>query len=126
MMKNKMNQQIIEVVLGSPMLGLTRGGKVNLVWYDMGSRLADIKKELGSNLQPTSSNIPLPDDEHDNDETGPMFRLNRTVTGQYYILDSVIRFENSRWTNTLRLVRPRDKVMVPVDMTEAYENIERS
>ena len=54
-----------------------------------------------------------------------MFRLNRTITGQYYILNSVIRFESGRWTNTLQLVRPRDKVMSPVDMTKAYENIER-
>ena len=125
MMKNKMGQQIIEVVLGSPMLSLSRGGKVNLAWYDMGSNLADIKAELGDVIQPTSSNIPLPDDKEDIEKAGPMFRLNRTITGQYYILNSVIRFENGRWTNTLQLVRPRDKVMSPVDMTEAYENIER-
>jgi len=125
MMLDKIRQQIIEVKLDSPTIGLMRGGKVNLTWYDTDAKLLDLKDNMGIKNSDIESNIPLPDggDEH---RPGPRYSINKTVSGQYYILSSVIKFENNLWSNTLQLVRPREGVMNPLELDhEEYKKIKR-
>jgi hypothetical protein len=102
-----------------------RGGKVNLTWYDTDAKLLDLKDNMGIKNSDIESNIPLPDggDEH---RPGPRYSINKTVSGQYYILSSVIKFENNLWSNTLQLVRPREGVMNPLELDhEEYKKIKR-
>jgi hypothetical protein len=123
MMMDKVEQQIIEVTLQSPMLGLMRGGKVNLHWFDTDAKLLDTKRALNLDDKEITTNIPLPEIENE-DKAGPKFQLNKTISGQYYILNNVLRFEKGNWSNTLQLVRPRENVMIPLSLKELYEKIE--
>lgn len=125
MMMDKVTQQIIEVKLDSPLIGLMRGGKVNLTWYDTDAKLLDLKDSLNMSDDDIESNIKLPS-VGDKSATGPRFAVNKTISGQYYILNSVIKFENNLWSNTLQLVRPRENVMNLLDLPqEGYEKIKR-
>jgi hypothetical protein len=123
MMMDKVEQQIIEVTLQSPMLGLMRGGKVNLHWFDTDAKLLDTKRALNLDDKEITTNITLPEIENE-DKAGPKFQINKTISGQYYILNNVLRFEKGNWSNTLQLVRPRENVMIPLSLKELYEKIE--
>lgn len=103
MFLNKINGQCIEVSLRRPMLGLTRGGKVNFIFYDI-NKYTSQGSQIDNKVE---SNIPLPDDIITDD---CRYIVNRTVSGQYYIMESTIRYAGSRWTHTLRLGRYADKV----------------
>ena len=103
MFLNKMNGQCIEVKLKRPMLGIVRGSKVNFIFYDINKYTSQ-----GSQTEETlESNIPLPDDIITDDTR---YIVNRTVSGQYYVIDSNISYAGNRWTHTLRLGRYADKV----------------
>lgn len=125
MMFDKICQQIIEVRLDSPMIGLMRGGKVNLTWYETNSAIFDLQDRIGVKNSELQSNIPLPDGG-DEPKTGPRFEINKTISGQYYILNSIISYEDNMWSNTLQLVRPREGVMKVLDIDrEDYKKIKR-
>ena len=103
MFLNKMNGQCIEVKLNRPMLGIVRGSKVNFIFYDINKYTSQ-----GTQAEETiESNIPLPDDIIAEDTR---YVVNRTVSGQYYVIDSSISYAGSMWTHTLRLGRYADKV----------------
>ena len=103
MFLNKINGQCIEVSLRRPMLGLTRGGKVNFIFYDI-NKYTSQGDQIENKIE---SNIPLPDDIITDD---CRYIVNRSVSGQYYIMDSTIRYAGRHWTHTLRLGRYADKV----------------
>lgn len=103
MFLNKINGQCIEVTLRQPALGLMRGGKVNFIFFD-------INKYTTQDVQmntPVESNIPLPDDIITEDSK---YIVNRSVSGQYYIMNSSIMYSGNQWKQVLRLGRYADKV----------------
>lgn len=107
MMQQKMNNFAIRVELPMPCFGLMRGGRVNVEWYDE-SNITDAvyKQNIGM-----ESNIPLPEDDETQDMTDPgTQRLNRKISGQYYIVSSDITYRNKgnqvALNQTLVLSRP--------------------
>lgn len=83
--KQKINNNVISVRLGQPCLGLMRGGKVNLEWYDDSDMNADVYhkgKEIKSNIDLVSNFI---EDEDLDLDLPTAVILNRKISGQYYI-----------------------------------------
>lgn len=100
----KINTNTIEVSLKTPLLGLERGGKVNLQWYEANAIANVIKNE-----NDIETNIPQEEGEpKDND----LMTLNKQVSGQYMIIGTIIKFFgfNEGWKYTLILSRPADQV----------------
>ena len=102
----KINTNTIEVALRTPLLGLERGGKVNLQWYEANAIATVIKNE-----NEIETNIP--DNEDDGTNQDPqMMTLNKQVSGQYFIIGTRIRFTGFEegWQYILTLTRPTDQV----------------
>ena len=100
----KINTNTIEVALKTPLLGLERGGKVNLEWYEANEIASVIKNE-----NPIETNLPsISDDEED----PTMMTINKQVSGQYFIIGTKIRFKGweDGWNYILILTRPTDQV----------------
>lgn len=100
----KINNNTIKVALKTPLLGLERGGKVNLRWYDANEIISVIKNE-----KPIESNIP---DQPEEDKNKTAMTLNKQVTGQYLIIGTTIRFDgfDKGWSYILTLSRPADQI----------------
>lgn len=100
----KINTNTIEVALKTPLLGLERGGKVNLEWYEANEIASVIKNE-----NPIETNTPsVSDDEED----PTMMTINKQVSGQYFIIGTKIQFKGweDGWNYILILTRPTDQV----------------
>lgn len=98
----------IEITLTTPLLGLMRGNRVNILWYNNDSKLESIQEdmeELGliNNLE---SNIPLQDNKVENNAATGHFKLDKAVSGQYLITGCSIEFEDNNWSYVLKLSRP--------------------
>jgi hypothetical protein len=100
----KINSNTIEVALSTPLLGLERGGKVNIQWYEVNEIATVIKNE-----NPIETNVP--DDEGEQTEKNEM-TLNKQVSGQYFIIGTTIKFLGweKGWKYILTLTRPTDQV----------------
>lgn len=100
----KINTNTIEVALKTPLLGLERGGKVNLEWYEANEIASVIKNE-----NPIETNIPSNSDE---EEDPTMMTINKQVSGQYFIIGTKIQFKGweEGWNYILILTRPTDQV----------------
>lgn len=83
MLVNKVNSQVIEVISYLPILGLMKGGYVNLWWYDINNMIAESTDQ--SDIS-TNADIPEGEDTGDVTSEGSMI-LNKTVSGQYYIVN---------------------------------------
>lgn len=100
----KINSNTIKVELKTPLLGLERGGKVNIRWYDANPLVTVLKND-----NPIETNTPDVDGEAtDKDE----MTINNQVSGQYYITGTTIRFNgfDSGWKYILTLSRPANQV----------------
>jgi hypothetical protein len=82
------------------------------------------KQKLGIKDSDIESNIPIdsPEDKVE-DNPNPLFRINKQISGQYYILNSVVRYENGKWSNTIQITRPRDKKEKYLDLSEETKSI---
>ena len=102
--KIKSNENI-EVTLGSPLLGVMRGNRVNIFIYYNDSSV-DYMKEGLDDVTDTeaSSNLPLPKEERTN--LDGQFILDKTLSGQYLITACNMKFSDMRWKYTLTLSRP--------------------
>ena len=101
----KINTNTIEVALKTPLLGLERGGKVNLMWYEANELATVIKNE-----NEIVTNIPgIEGEPNDNPQA---MTLNKQVSGQYFIIGTKIRFSGflEGWQYILTLTRPTDQV----------------
>lgn len=100
----KINSNTIEVALSSPLLGLERGQRVNLRWYEANEVIQTIKDK-----NQIETNIPYTDDETNDRER---MTLNKQVSGQYLIIGTTIRFNgfNNGWKYILTLSRPANQV----------------
>ena len=109
----KMNSESIKVTLKSPLLGLMRGHKVNFIKYindDYVENRMQILEDLGVVDRNVESNISLSDYEVTSDFDNGMFRIDRTVSGQYLITAMDLTYENNSWKYILTLNRPADIV----------------
>ena len=100
----KINSNTIEVALATPLLGLERGGKVNVQWYEVNEIINQIKNE-----NPIDTNVPDTEGEQTaNDE----MTLNKQVSGQYLIIGTTIKFLgwDKGWKYILTLARPANQV----------------
>jgi hypothetical protein len=100
----KINTNTIEVSLKTPLLGLERGGRVNIMWYELNELVNSIKKE-----NQIETNIPESPNENKDDD---QFTLNKQVSGQYLIIGTRIQYKgiDNVWKYTLILSRPANQV----------------
>ena len=85
-------------------MGLERGGKVNVQWYEVNEVINQIKNE-----NPIDTNVPDTEGEQTaNDE----MTLNKQVSGQYLIIGTTIKFLgwDKGWKYILTLARPANQV----------------
>lgn len=105
----KINSEQLQVTMNSPLLGLMRGHKVNLLRYINDDMLENKMKSLekqGAIDRNVESNIPLNDYEIKSDSGSGKFILDKTVSGQYLITGVSIVYSNNKWDYILTLVRP--------------------
>lgn len=100
---NKITSQTIEVSLHRPVLGLMKGGHVNIYWFDTNNIIID-----NIDTSDVESNISLPPDLEIGDDH---YKINRSVSGQYYIYDIDYGYDGSRgWDVKYTLSRPADQI----------------
>lgn len=105
----KINSETITVSLKSPLLGIMRGHKVNFIKYVNDSKIEDKLKTLEENgviNRNIESNIPLTDYEMTEDNGNGRFIIDKTVSGQYLVLDVAITYIDNAWDYALTLVKP--------------------
>ena len=88
------------------MLGLIKGDHVNLWWYDIANKTAE-------NLDTSSitSNTAIPDDTDNKlgDEVSAI--INKTISGQYYIVDVEFNYLGDMvWNNKYILSRSAEDI----------------
>ena len=106
MFLNKVNSQCIEVTLSTPMLGLIKGDHVNVWWYDIGNQTAKNIDTSG-----IESNAPLPDDPEGSRDGDVPIVINKTVSGQYYIVDIEFNYVGGMcWENKYILSRSAENI----------------
>ena len=100
----KINTNTIEVSLKTPLLGLERGGRVNIMWYELNELVNSIKNE--HQIETNISESPY-ENKEDN-----QFTLNKQVSGQYLIIGTKIQYKgfDNGWKYTLILSRPANQV----------------
>lgn len=115
----KMKSQTIEVMLKKPQFGLARGGRVSLNWYECDEFVSQTIADENENMSTNSDQIDTAEaNSPENDETGQAtdksWTLNKTVSGQYYIMDSVLKYDHGggsmSWKHYLTLSRPASGV----------------
>lgn len=111
----KIESEYITVTLGTPMLGLMRGNKVNFTWFVNDSNIENKFKVLEKQgyidgMPPT--NIPYDaveePDEPVNEDNGT-FTVDRQVSGQYVITKCNMEYKDNNWAYTITLNRPADQ-----------------
>lgn len=105
--KSKINKSCISVTLNTICLGLMRGDKVNIRWYEgntmVNNGTMERNKEYDSNINPGD------DDENSSFETQV---INNEVSGQYLIKDIVISYRNSLWKQKLTLIKVKGDIKI--------------
>lgn len=108
MFLNKIVNQYIEVELPKPVIGLMKGGKVNFYWYEVGNLVTEEIVESGTDVNTNIPKLPNIKTEDTN------WILNSMISGQYYIIDSTLEFEQSgklgKWSHKFKLGRPADQI----------------
>lgn len=107
---NKINSNAIEVIIHRPILSLMKGGHVNLWWYDISN---DAVTNLDTDSVPT--NIDTPKNIQIGDEN---YTINKTISGQYYIMDVVYKYLNGVWDVVYTLSRPQDEIHRPNEVSK--------
>ena len=93
----------------TPVLGLMRGQRVNVVRYTNDDMLEnkmtalEDAEVLNRNIE---SNIPLK--QYELEESSGKFTIDKTASAQYYINGVSINYTNNEWSYILSLVRPGD------------------
>ena len=106
----KLKSETIVITLQSPLLGLMRGHKVNFIRYvndDKIENKMNILEKAGVITRSVESNIPLDEFELKDDiNNDGMFRIDKTVSGQYLIIGVNITYSNNNWDYNLTLTKP--------------------
>lgn len=103
---SKIYSNCIKVTTNIPMIALMKGGHVNLWWYETNNWMAD-----KIDFSEVESNIPIPDGEGKFSTSDLTMTLNRTVSGQYYIMNVEYNYlGHMNWEVTYTLSRAADGV----------------
>lgn len=103
--------EVIDVFLKTPLLGLIRGNKVDFSWYINSDKIKDTENALieGETIsKPESNNAlinELPDEEEESKSNDGNFVLDKTISGQYLILGQEIMYKDYKWQYKLKLGR---------------------
>jgi hypothetical protein len=107
----KINSETISVTLKSPLLAIMRGHKVNFIKYvndsNIENRLSKLEDE-GVISRDMDTNIPMSNYEINVPTDNGKFSIDKTVSGQYLILNVTIMYTNNAWEYKLTLARPAD------------------
>lgn len=105
----KINGQKLKMTVDVPAFALMKGHKVNVYWYDLNPYTDSDKDDME-----ISTNSPMPEDEEGASADDDGFRLNKQISGQYYIIDTTIKYSRDgrmyNWRQEFELGRPADKV----------------
>lgn len=104
---SKINSNVIEIVCKYPLLGLMKGEHVNFWWYDMNNIALE-----GVDASSINTNAPVPEDPNGELKNSDMTMiLNKTVSGQYYIMDVKYAYVGHRnWEVTYTLSRSAEEI----------------
>lgn len=110
----KMGLEKVKVKLHTPMLSLMRGSKVNALFYYDDSSQDDFENKLKSEelyIDNPQTQIPLDveqseEDKEKSNNTSGEFKIDKTISGQYFVCGVIIRFNHGSWSNELILSRP--------------------
>jgi len=106
MFLSKIEASTIKVSISMPTLGLIRGGKANLWWYDDNNYVTGSITDAANNEM--KSNIELPDSIKI-DESG--WIINKMISGQYYINDMEFNYHTQfNWTQEFTLSRDGSEI----------------
>ena len=99
----------IEINVKTPLLGLLRGNKVNILWYVNDSKTENLRDELVDNnciAENVETNIPLNETSREDKPSSGGFVLDKSISGQYLITSCEINFSDKEWEYKLILNRP--------------------
>lgn len=104
------SNEMVDITVRTPLLGLMRGNRVNFVWYTNDDFTKNMHKNLEegeaieSNLD---TNIPLSagDNEDDNGMDG-QFTIDKSISGQYLIIGCNMKYHDNTWEYNVKLARP--------------------
>lgn len=100
---DKINEQVIEVTIHSPLIALMKGSHANVWWYDMNNIYME-----NIDQSDIRSNIPLPD--ADSIDKTDSYIINKTISGQYLITDVVYRYNAGTWDIKYTLCRSAESI----------------
>lgn len=108
----KMNTEVIKVVLNRPILALMRGHNVEFAWYINDDKWKNKMQELAdAKVIKEHKDIKMTDDmespevENYNNGNGE-FVLDKSISGQYTIIGCNMNYFNGAWRYELTLARP--------------------
>lgn len=104
------SNETIEIVLKTPLLGLMRGNRINLLWYINDSSVQNLQDSLTKDnlLQEnpdTNISLNCADFIEDMSQNGS-FVLDKSISGQYLITGCKMGFWDKEWHYKLILSRP--------------------
>ena len=106
----KIKNNLLEVDLSQPLLGIQRGNHVTFACYyndDSIDYPTAGLKEIGVVDSDPQTETPVMDPD---DPGSDSFKLDKSVSGQYMVLGNIYRFAASEgWTQTITLTRPIDQ-----------------
>lgn len=110
----KMGLEKVKIKLHTPMISLMRGSKVNALFYYNDSSQNEFENSLKENnlyIDNPSTQIPLnfelsEEEAKKYNTTDGEFKIDKSISGQYFICGVIIRFNHGSWSNELILSRP--------------------
>lgn len=116
----KMGIETIKIILNRPLLSITRGSKVDFIWYNISPMFESrynkyVEAGIVNDKNNIQTNIPLndeiPSDYKDSyNQANGEFIIDKSISGQYLVLSNNISYENGNWNYVLTLSRPfKDK-----------------
>ena len=102
------SNETIEIVLRTPLLGIMRGNKINFVWYINDSNIKSHQSNLIDEglISQGETNIPLNDSNIESKSDDFEYDIDKTISGQYLITGTEIKFEHHKWEYVVTLSRP--------------------
>ena len=113
------SNEAVEITIDSPLLGLMRGNKVNLAWYNNDADVMTVQNIMNENglitSEPTTNiNMDDPGNTPEYSQDGK-FVLDKSISGQYLITGCKMKFHNHKWDYKVILRRPtimKPKILV--------------
>lgn len=104
------SNEVVEIDLRTPLLGIMRGNRVNFFWYINDSKTENVQKSLqeAGCVEPNPQTN-IPSDNEALDETPNSdgeFTIDKSISGQYLVTKCNMKFKEGQWRYTVTLSRP--------------------